>query len=219
MREMRMWLLFVLAAIVVTAGSGFAQTPWLVPPPFEVQRDVFWDFDSGPDYPPVYYGPDDPYLKDSDFVKWESLTLAQGVVGVDNIDGNSWVFAHILFHLDNWHNNRPAKLIWLQTDVFASTAGPDQVNIIPRIFGPGGEVPWNLERLVEYPDGTVTAVISASIRPNPEWEEIVFQFEAAPGAIAWIDNLRVATACVVPEPSLLGLVGLGVVGVLARRKR
>jgi hypothetical protein len=204
-------------AVVLTAGSAFAQTGWLVPPPFEVQRDAYWNFDRGPSYPPEYYGPDDPILFESDFVEWGGLNTPEGVAGIDNSNGTEDMSGLLFIHFDNWKVTNPVKLIWLQADVYEAGGGDVWLEITDDT---GATIPWQTVALQQIPGTDVwTQVVTAQIRPNPPFENFVFNYAVPAGGVAWVDNVHIATACV-PEPGLISVVGLGlgVAGMALRRR-
>jgi hypothetical protein len=213
-------LLFAAVATLLLAGAVFGQAGWLAPPPFEVQRDIFWSFDPGsqpPLYDPVYSGPDDPCLKDSDMIMGGNYSLLEfGALGLINNDPYP-TGGMIRVQIDNWDRLNAVKLIWVQVDLYAS---PDSVLAFHVSNYDNTEVPWDLVDLVTNPDGSVTLLAYSEIRPNPPLEYLDFAYGPVQGngGMVWIDNLHVATACV-PEPGLIGVVGLGLLGVLARRKK
>ena len=211
-----------LCAVLFASSAAFAQTDWAVPPPFTVQRDIAWNLVPGTTMlEPTYYGPDDPYLKDSDFIKYDdNVSVFGDWIGVDNSNGQEGATGSILFHIDNWDMTWPVKLIWLQADAMPGDGG----SVALRIYDPAGHnVPWNTEYVNWDPSGLWgTQVVSAHIQPNPVSEDFLFTFDAPPGGAAGIRNLRIATYCgVVPEPSTVIAVCmfLAPVGLVFRRKR
>jgi hypothetical protein len=209
--------LCVMLALALTAAGAYAQKPWLVAPPFDVQRDVFWDFEAGVEAPPLYLGPDDSLLMMSDFVDWQGLNILRGAVGINNLSGNETMYGEFLIHLDNWQRTYPRKLIWMQADGYMDAGG-----IWLDLAGPQGSVDWWTEAY-QYDEttGWFTQTIAAVIVPNPYWEQFVFNFAANPGGMLLVDNVRIATACVVPEPGLISVIGLGLglVGMVIRRRK
>ena len=206
-----------LCAVLFASSAAFAQTDWAVPPPFTVQRDIAWNLVPGTTLlEPTYYGPDDPYLKDSDFIRYDNVSVFGDWIGVDNANGQVETTGSILFHIDNWKRDWPEKLIWLQTDGLEANGGL----IFLGITDPAGNnVPWTTEYQQQDPTGVgFTQVLSAQIQPNPASEDFLFTFDAPAGTEAGIRNLRIATACV-PEPGtgMLVLAGLGTIGALLRR--
>jgi hypothetical protein len=204
-----------LLAVVAMGGAALAQVGWLFEPPFSVQRDVYWSFnDPASLFVPEYYGPDDYLLYDSDFVVAENIDVLDGRLGIDNSQGLEGMDGFLTFHLDNWNMQRPAKLVWLQFTIYPS--GPGGWGLV--VSGPDVYGYLALAESVDNPDGSTTWLFGALLTPNPPWEEVFFQICADPGEVRWIDDLRVATACV-PEPGLICLVGLGALGFVARRRK
>jgi hypothetical protein len=71
---------------------------------------------------------------------------------------------------------------------------------------------------VQLPDNWLAADGWAQIAPNPAWEEAILSIRVAPHEVVMIDSWHTATECV-PEPATCALVGLGLVGLAAWRRR
>jgi hypothetical protein len=208
--------LLLAPVVLFLAGAALAQVDWLVPPPFEVQRDIYFDYED-PNQPmePQYFGPDDEVLKESDFGTWEGLDFFDGKMGIDNREGQSPRRASYVFHYGNWDREAPVKLIWFQFRMFQGSGG--YWNGDWR--GPEGyQTDWEWVATEDHPDGSVTALAFRWITPNPPWEELYASIMVPGGDIKWVEYARIATVCV-PEPGLIGLVGLGALGLLARRRK
>ena len=205
-------LVLVLLAVMGSASAN----GWLVDPPFAVQRDVFMGFD-GPASGLEYSGVLDPVLKWADVVTIDGGSWFNGWWGVDNSNGQTTESALLNIHLGNVDCGNPLKLIWCQFDLML--VAPSQIAV--SLIAPADStfVDWGPVDVVWDPNGiNATVLLAGVIEPNPRWEEIEFELAAGPGGIAAIDNVHIATACV-PEPSLVGLLALGVLGLAARRRR
>ncbi|MGB2820299.1 MAG: C39 family peptidase [Phycisphaerae bacterium] len=55
------------------------------------------------------------------------------------------------------------------------------------------------------------------IRPQPGYEQIILSLTAGPNGAVWIQNIDVGTYC--PEPATVGLLALGALALLSRRRR
>ena len=81
-------------------------------------------------------------------------------------------------------------------------------------------VPADLVAITE-PPGWVTAAYEFAFEPNPAWEEIYLKFDwisdPAPGG-AYVDQVVIDTLCI-PEPMTVGLLALGALGLIRRRRK
>ena len=80
---------------------------------------------------------------------------------------------------------------------------------------PGGQVSDLGSNITTEPDGWKVLTIGWRIEPNPEWEEILLQFQDSG---ADVDYVIVDTICI-PEPATLLVVFVGGVLAVLRRSR
>lgn len=186
---------------------------------------------AGPGIPGAHYeGTADPILMISDFVlfqgdfTWYDSVNGfpfQGVVGIDNRNGNIPKGGAIVIHLDNFPIPNTEKRIWIEWDFLISAAN------MPLAFYVGdssGSLPvegW-ASPIRTTQDGLSRQNLWYVLKPNPLWEEITILLPYVPaGGYAFIDRFHVATECI-PEPAsgLIAVVGgLGLVVMGVRRKR
>ena len=147
----------------------------------------------------------------------------QGVWGIDNTQGSGLLTGSMTFHINNFPDLNPEKWVWDELDYYASpgatishllAADPQQV---------GGVTPWVVSQQIlnvnplEVPPGFYEN-LDGVIKPNPYAENIIIDFFVPAGGEAYIDSLEFATWCN-PEPGTMGLMAVGALGILRRRRR
>ncbi len=159
---------------------------------------------------------------------------AYGVPTLDADTNGAWVSEFEgrtgLFYFDGWtdypeigipnaDNANPRKEIWLQITYFAWDGFPGMNYYIDGWGGEGtgfagpGVAPQIVESTAN--GDWVYEAIHWYIEPNPEGETITL--ESSFGEDMYIDQLHVDTICI-PEPASLGLLALGGLAVLRRRR-
>jgi hypothetical protein len=227
--------LITICAVCLVVGMILAVTPaaWGVPVPFNnppennpnitwetqspYQRNIMMDFGVNPVGPvgPIpgadYEGYDDPDLWDSDFVTMTGAVQwneAKGGIGI--FGGGSGT---ITFHFDNWERPWPVKHFYEELVLKIEAAG----SFNQDFFTPSGKNTytdsWN--NVQNLGGGSYRFSLWAEFQPNPPWEEKVFTIST--NGNIYLDSLHVATECI-PEPATIGILGLGALSLLRRKK-
>lgn len=76
---------------------------------------------------------------------------------------------------------------------------------------------WHTTGLDDLGGGWFRWTLEGEILPQPAWER--FGLYTGANGIMFVDSMYFGTHCIVPEPASLAVIGLGVVGVIARRRR
>ncbi len=201
--------------------------PWATPFPY--QRNVLWDFAVNPVGGPLpggtpgahYEGWADPILRVSDVVSlqgamawYETLpgsgdSTFSGVLAIDNRQGDSTLTGSATFHLDNFIRQNPLKHIWTESVGGLNLASAILKLVVPDGFTQTSEGPFNIATVNTDPV-LVLANHWFEIRPNPSWENLLFEVSVGPGGFFALDSFHVATECI-PEPSTVLLSGFGLV--------
>lgn len=122
----------------------------------------------------------------------------------------------VKFDLDNYNNNNPEKLIRIQITFNAIEGGrPIAVDICVNNEPDDMYVPLAPVETHDHGMGWVTEAYDIVLMPNPESETIGLKFASYP---AFVDQVVIDTICI-PEPATMGLLVLGGIGVLMRRRR
>ena len=159
-----------------------------------------------------------PYITLTGQMGWHwDVDTQNGYLGYLNQSGAS---QPVDFHIDMDNVYRPDlyKQVWLAFELKGNAS------VLP------GEIEWG------YPDGTVKKVSDISyirepnsdwvtwyfeIRPQPDWEEIMWKWNVPVDGCVYVDNVRMVTQCI-PEPVFFqmgALLGLSGIGLLRARKR
>jgi len=204
---------------------------------FPYQRNIDMGFSVNPVSSPgygipgaVYEGTLDPSLLSSDYVTltgaatWYASVLVSGstytgLIGIDNRAGNSTLTGTAIFHIDNIDDSLPLKDVWLESlDLDNQAYAGEFLNW--QVFDPNNN-------LATYLGGPANSLLGNNewlsdaewqITPNPNYETVVETFSVPAGDYALIDNLHIATECVVPEPATFSLLALGGLALLWRRR-
>ncbi|GAG25684.1 unnamed protein product, partial [marine sediment metagenome] len=137
--------------------------------------------------------------------------------------GRDWVVeVHIdddlIFHLDNYDIANEEKWVRVQITYWPQAAPPSGFNVWTDQGGPV-PVPAAEAGSYDHTDGWVTKAYDFILEPNPDWEDIGLKFEFSPNPMpsAYVDQVVIDTWCV-PEPGTLGLLLLGGLALLNRRR-
>ncbi|MDP6636479.1 MAG: PEP-CTERM sorting domain-containing protein [Phycisphaerae bacterium] len=122
----------------------------------------------------------------------------------------------LILHIPNRPRPNEEKLIFLQ---ITSSKGPSGVTALGFDSAAGGtgytSGTWPTGKpQIQHPNGWYTYNYGLSIRPNPEFEDIVIDVPA--GTI--IDQIVVDTICT-PEPATLSFLAIGGLAVLRKRRK
>lgn len=229
--------IMLLAVAPIAWGSPFENPPETNPnidweTTFSYQRNIFLDFNQNPVGPvgPIpgadYEGYDDPVLWDSDFVEFTGdveWNATLGAVGIFDAPAEG-ASGTLIVHIDNWERPWPVKhiyeeMVWRREAVATWWFYQEFLGL------PDGYVEqdnwWWEESDPSHPNNQDLSLdYWVEILPNPPWEEKIISFEiepGTPGSNLYVKSLHLATECV-PEPATLGLLVLGGLAVL-RRKR
>lgn len=146
------------------------------------------------------------------------------VIGPDGLPINTWHLGSIdpsgveqpgtidLF-IPNRPMDNPIKLVYVQITSDKYTLG----NQPPLVNPPASSITSPGPIVAHGTGGWYTYNWLIEIRPNPEWERLVFQFPYSTN----VSQIVVDTICTVPEPSSLASLASGLVAGLAlvRRRR
>ena len=131
-----------------------------------------------------------------------------GMYGIDNRFGELDRTGELVFHVNNFDDN---DLKWMWDEA-------EYINAGFEVRWPAGHTgDWDIVNPVNLPGGWMRDNMDGWIEPNPWWEEFVWTFDVPAGGMAFLDSFAVATLCF-PEPATLGLLSLGGLVVLRRRR-
>jgi hypothetical protein len=231
-----LFLCAFLLGVILLVPTGALAEPFINPPelnmpgwqsPFPYQRNILLNFDDPSDpFKADYEGIDDPNLKESDFVELSgSVTWNEnlGAIGTGGPDGG---VGAAIFRIDNHIRDWPFKHVYVEATVVNSAIiefpddpfsgefywGPPYTEPIPvREDWFWSDIPGRGDaRLLNY---------YFYLRPNPPFEDIYLPFEVPAGEFVWIEDLHVATECVVPIPGAVWLLGSGLIALVGIRRR
>lgn len=201
--------------------------------PFPYQRNIHMGFAVDPVASPspsgipgaTYEGRLDSTLKVSDYVtlggsaSWYATASGitpTGLIGIDNRQGSSLLTGTATIHIDNTAYESGFKNIWLETLTYTSLGGASaNIGVSDPLGNPatylGGLFPSSY-------GGGFLSDFEYQITPNPAYETIEYSFEAPAGTWIFIDDAHIGTVSV-PEPGAVGLLALGSLGLLRRRRK
>lgn len=162
----------------------------------------------------------DPHPSGSRFggtgVSWSAMSNGGYLAGPSTGDQG------LVFNVPNWIDQEPLKLLRVQI----TYQGPAPTTTVFGFLGVPGTGDGVVEQLVAHvpdsaglppglPPGTSYFYDDWTIRPNPDWEQVVIYMSEG----TFVDQVVIDTVSFVPEPSSIALAGLGVLGLWVRRRR
>jgi len=218
----------LLGVCICTAVVFWTAPAWgvdLNPPPWRGQWSTtsqVWEFNydplpgAPPETPREYIDPDGPapggmppldstYLIVTPLGDWIEQYEIEGPYGVWPLSGEIFV------HVDNHDPPNEFKWVWVQLTWYPQdiTGLEPELSAFNPMYDP--DYPSKLIDQAQLINGWFVSTYEWRIYPNPEWEEFVIS-----GNI-YVDELVVDTWCI-PEPATIGLLGLGALAVLRRRR-
>ncbi len=238
MRKMRvvsvLLCLAALAAVSAPAYAVFRNGPtWLPNSQWDLTgRHVRFDLSNGEGYPTTPHGPIwDTGLWDCDDVWWSANVSwydtapgwanHQGLLGIDNTQGDTDISGSITFHINNWDNQNPEKWVWDELD-YCLLGGSTMLHRL-YVQPPPSNVMVTKDRKLNLTsigvgDPGFYENLDGTIKPNPAAEDIKIDFFVPAHGAAYIDSIEFATLCV-PEPATMSLLALGGLALLGRKRK
>ena len=146
----------------------------------------------------------------------------QGLVGIDNTQGLEEKTGAIVFHVNNFPDENPEKWVWDEIIFYASCGATINHKLQSDV---GTTVTYDIKNFSSltaygYPDTDPGHLenLDGTVKPNPAWEELVYEFVVPAGEEAYIDSFEIATICF-PEPATMALLVLGAAAMIARKRR
>jgi len=221
---MKSVLVFVFAICAVLASSAFAEDLWPVPwdPALPYQTYQAWEFpmmNPGMPFEPFATESNNPY-------GWAHITETPPVTWPDPIQGPEGPEIINTLHIDQngpftiWVPNNPnpndIKLIFWQ---MTSDKSPTPTGTGPTATTPDGTTGTNMPSpypQVQHPnDNWYTYNGLIAIQPNPEGEWITWDLVESTN----IEEIVIKTICMpIPEPAIIGLLGLGLAALVTRKR-
>ena len=206
----RIALLCIMAGAILALNSAHAAAPsWRG---MENPTHQMWTFDGGdmnPAMPDVSINPGMPELTIQGgfpFTAW--LPEDNGHIGVWKFE--DWVEVVI----PNYDIPNPVKEVWIQLTYSGDNIGqglPATIQSVPTATGVVAE----LIDQDQIDDFYWTETYQLIIEPNPDSETIFIQPR---NCTMFLDSIEIDTICRTPEPMTIGLLGLGSLALLRRRR-
>ncbi len=166
--------------------------------------------------------PERNFLQLTHEMTWQGSDIIGGRTGVAGVrnNGPNDVMADLEIGLDNQFVENWVKRVWVSFDMWTQMELWD--TIITGITASSSHQPgfavagYQLGEPQTF--GWRQVSIEFTLNPQPDWEVVAIDFVVPSLATLGIDNVWIASHCM-PEPTTVGLLAIGAVAMLRRRRR